>query len=423
MKFQYNNISKIFLVLFILPFIWTKPAMAKGSDSLKAEIIKAIEESAEYSCNVLLDKQGKSKCDYNMITGKWKPYEPAWHTGQIIEALLDAYKITKETTYLETAKKAGDWWCSLQIKDNPKLNGMLDAVHGDYVGDYIVFATVTDGTSGLFNLYRITGDKKYAEVPTEAGEWMLKNMYVPKYGVFYDAINEKTGEIMKENSPFWPDKKHQTLFDVARPNNEGYLFKDMYEFTGDEKYKKVFVNICESLVQKQGKEGLWMQFTPNNAKEGTIHPRFNLWYAESLMEGYSLTKDKRYLNAALKTLRMYQKMQRPDGTIYYINYLNGNYDDNSVTGSAVAFAALLWIKAIDYGVGTEFKQNIEKSFKWIMKNRFSIKNPDKNVAGGVLDTRMKIAHGKVELIQRDVGTSFGLRFLTAYYNYKFGPNN
>ena len=55
-----------------------------------------------------------------------------------------------------------------------------------------------------------------------------------------------------------------------------------------------------------------------------------------------------------------------------------------------------------------------------MKNRFSINNPDKNLAGAVIDTRMKIEHGKVNLIQRDVGTSFSLRFLAAYYNYKFG---
>lgn len=420
MKTIIKNFYSILLTAVIIFFITTKFIIAGNSDSLKAKIINAIKEEADYSCNILLDKDGKSRCDYNMVTGKWQPYEPAWHTGQIIEALLDAYKVTKDSNYLAAAEKAGDWWCSLQIKNNPKLNGMLNAVHGDYIGDYIVFATVTDGTPGLFDLYRITGNKKYAAVPTEAGEWMLKNMYVPKQGVFYDAINAKTGEIMKEYSPFWSDKKNQTLFDVARPNNEGYLFKDMYEYTGNKEYKKVFINLCESLLKKQGKEGLWMQFTPNNAKDGFIHPRFNLWYAESLMEGYDLTKDKRYLTAALKTLRTFQKIQRPDGTIFYKNFLNGKYEDNSVTGSAVAFAALLWIRAVNYGVGSVFKPNIEKSFKWIMKNRFSSKNPDKNLASGILDTRMKIVHGKVNLIQRDVGTSFGLRFLTAYYNYKFG---
>ncbi len=411
---------KVLFITIILFFPYHNSVFATNPDSLRAEILKAINNEAGYAANVLLDKEGKSRCDYHMVEGKWLPYEPAWHTGQIINALVDAYKITGNEAYLNAAKKAGDWWCGLQIRNNPKLNGMLNAVHGDYVGDYIVFATVSDGTPGLFNLYGVTGIKKYAEVPTEAGEWMLKNLYVPDSGVFYDAINAKTGEVIKKNSPFWPDKKNQTLFDVARPNNEGYLFKDMYEFTGKEKFKEVFLSICESLVRKQGKEGLWMQFTPNDARDGFIHPRFNLWYAESLLEGYDLTKDKRYLDAALKTLRTFQKIQRPDGTIFYKNYLKGKYKDNSVTGSAVAFAALLWIRAVDYGVGDEFKASIEKSFKWILKNRFSGDNPDKNLSYAVIDTRMKIVHGKINLIQRDVGTSFALRFLTKYYNYKFG---
>ena len=37
---------------------------------------------------------------------------------------------------------------------------------------------------------------------------------------------------------------------------------------------------CGSLVAKQGPEGLWMEFTPNNQAKGSFHPRFNLWYAE-----------------------------------------------------------------------------------------------------------------------------------------------
>ena len=411
--------GKYFSIIIVFILLSTKTLSAGTPDSLKNEIISAINDCGNYSIDILLNENGESRCDYNIIEGKWHPYEPAWHTGQIINALIEAYKITKNEKFLSAAEKAGDWWCSLQIKNNPKLDGMINAVHGDYIGDYIVFATVTDGTPGLFNLYRLTGIKKYAEIPTIAGEWMLNNMFVPDSGVFYDAIDAKTGEIMKDHSPFWPGKLNQTLDDVARPNNEGYLYKDMYDFTGNEKYKKVFISLCESLVQKQGKEGLWMQYTPNKEKKGSVHPRFNLWYAESLFEGYDLTKNKLFLDAALKTLKFFQKVQQPDGTIYYQNYLNGKYKEDSITGSAVAFAAMLWIRAVGYGVGDEFKPNIQKSFKWIMKNRFSLDNPDKNLAGAIIDTRNRVEHGKLNFTQRDVGTSFGLRFLAAYYNYKF----
>ncbi len=398
-------------------------SFAQNEDSLKQELFSALKGFTDYTVNVLLDEEGKSRCDYNMIEGKWYPYEEAWHTGQLIYGLVEAYRTTGDKNLLEEAKRAGDWWCSLLITDHPKLKGMVRAVHGDHAGNRIVFATVTDGTAGLFNLYKETGNKKYAEVPTSAGRWMMDNMYVPEYKLFYDSVNEETGEVMKENSPFWPNKEEQDIFDVARPNNEGSIFKDMYEFTGDEKYKEMFIELCESLLQYQGEEGLWMDFMPNHKNEGTFHPRFNLWYAESLLEGYDLTGDERYLKAAKKTLDLYLNYQRGDGTIYYKNYLDGRSNQNSVTGSAVAFAGMLWIRLVGYGVGQEYKDNIERSFNWITRNRYSIDHPDENLAGSLINLRTRRKYGKLWITQRDVGTAFGMRFLAAYYNYRFAESD
>ena len=57
------------------------------------------------------------------------------------------------------------------------------------------------------------------------------------------------------------------------------------------------------------------------------------------------------------------------------------------------------------------------------KNRFAVDHPDPNLRGAVINIRTRHRHGKFWITQRDVGTSFGLRFLTAYYKYKFGENN
>jgi len=249
---------------------------------------------------------------------------------------------------------------------------------------------------------------------------MLQNFYLPKEGMFYDMADPKTGEVVKENSPFWPDKSKQTLIDVARVNNEGSLYKDMYDYTHNEKYKEVFINLCESLVAKQGPEGLWMQFTPNNAAKGSFHPRFNLWYAESLIEGYVLTGNKSYLDAAKKTLIFYTKYQKKDGTMFYENYLDGRSNENSVTGSTVAMAGLLWLRLKNLGVGDEFKENIERSVRWVLGNRFATHHPDKNLAGATMNIRTRTKNGKLYLTQRDLGTSFSLRFLSAYYSDKYG---
>ena len=408
----------LFTIVLLMTFIVPNMACASENDAQKQQILTAIQEGADYACDVLLDENGKSRCDYNVIEGKWYDYEPPWHTGQIIYGLLEAYQVTGKAKYLEAAKRAGDWWISLEIKDHPKLKGMLRAVHGDYV-EYIVFATVSDGSAGLFKLYDITQEEKYADVPTRAGDWMLKNMYVRDKGVFYDSIEPNSGEVMKENSPFWPDKNHQKLYDVSRPNNEGSLYKDMYEYSGNEEYKKVFIELCESLVEKQGEEGLWMDFMPNHKHEDTFHPRFNLWYAESLLEGYDMTGDRRYLDAALKTAQFYTRYQKKDGTIYYKNYLNGDSNQNSPCGSAVSFAGLLWLRLMGYGVGDSFAGNVEKSLDWVLKNRFSQDHPDPNLAGAFLEFRTRRRHGKMWVTMRDIATSFGMRFLCDYYNYHY----
>jgi uncharacterized protein YyaL (SSP411 family) len=383
------------------------------------EVLQALRETADYVSDVLINEQGVSRCDYNIPEGKWYEYEPPWHTGQAIYALLEAHRLTGEQKYLDKAILAGNWWVSLEIKDHPKLNGMVASVHGDHAGETIVFATMSDGSAGLFKLYDATGDKRYGDVTTRAGDWMLRNMCLLEEGVCYDNVDPKTGEVMTESSPFWPDKENQTLWDVARPNNEGSLFLDMYEYTGNEEYKAAFITLCNSLVDKQGPEGLWMHFMPNDLESGSVHPRFNLWYAESLIYGYELTGDRRYLEAATKTLEIFTRFQDSRGTIYYRNYVDGGRDRSSVCGSAVAFSGILWLRLREHGV-EGFDENIELSLDWILKNRYATDHPDPNLAGAVINTRLRHKKGKLWLTQRDVGSTFGVRFLSAYYDYTFG---
>lgn len=383
-------------------------------DSLRKEILAAVNSCARYMSEVLLDANGKSRCDYQMLEGKWHDYEPPWHTGQIIYALVDAYHLTGNEEYLKSARRGGDWWVSLQIKDHPTLKGMVRAVHGDGIND-IVFATVTDGTAGLFRLYEATGEKRYADVPTEAGKWMLTHMYNPENRLFYDRVDPTTGQLLTERTPFRPGENNPTIFDIARPNNEGSLFKDMYVYTKEEPYKKMFLELCESLLHYQDSYGLWMDFHPNNAKDSSFHPRFNLWYAESLLEGYEMTKDKRYLDAALRTGRTHARFQQKDGTFYYTNYLDGRSNQNSLCGSAVAFSGIVWLRLQHYGVGSEFRKNIERSLHWILANRYAADHPDPNLAGGVLETRVRTKGSAVWLTHRDIATSFAVRFLCDYY--------
>jgi len=413
-----NKLFFFFLLTFVFFQCKAQSLSNQETTTQLEKVEQVLKEGANYAATVILNEEGKSRCDYNMTEGKWYPYEEPWHTGQIIYGLLEAHRITKEETYLTAAKRAGDWWTTLEIKDHTKLKGMVKAQHGDHAGDVIVFATVSDGTAGLFKLYETTGIRKYAEVPTQAGKWMLENMCDLEKGMCYDNVNPETGEVLTDNSPFHKGKKNQQLNDVARPNNEGSLFLDMYEFTKDETYKDAFITLCNSLVEKQDEHGLWMDFIPNHISENTFHPRFNLWYAESLLEGYDLTGNKAYLEAAKKTVDRYAEAQHKSGAIYYKNYLDGRSERGSICGSAVSFMGMLMIRLLDYEMGGDFyKERIQLSANWVMKNRFSATHDDPNLRGAFMNIRVRYRKGKHWIVNRDVGTAFGLRFLASYHDY------
>ncbi len=160
-----------------------------------------------------------------------------------------------------------------------------------------------------------------------------------------------------------------------------------------------------------------MQFMPNFVDEKSFHPRFSLWYAESLIQAYKLTQDKKYLEGAAKTARAFVKAQQKDGTIFYDNYMSDRQPDKgSVTGSAVALAGIVWIELSKYGY-KEFDSNIERSAQWLVSNRYAQDHPDPNLRGAVLETRTRFRKGKVWLTNRDIGTSFGLRFLVDYMSF------
>ena len=140
--------KRILSYAFILAFIPVFSLCAAGDEDTKEkQVLKALHETTEYINNVLINDEGISRCDYNIPEGKWYDYEPPWHTGQAIYALLESYRITGEEKYLETAKRAGDWWVGLEIKDHPKLKGMVRSAHGDHAGVTIVFATISNGSA------------------------------------------------------------------------------------------------------------------------------------------------------------------------------------------------------------------------------------------------------------------------------------
>lgn len=416
-SYQYKTFA---LIAFLITSFGYSQNTKLGLDKkYNQTIIKSLASAIQHASNICLDVESKAKGDYELVSGKWTEYEPAWHTGQLIKGLLDAYEVTGEIQALNHAKKAGDWWISLQFPKGHKLEGYLNAVHGDNVGNLINTTTITDGTPGLFQLSKVTGNDIYADVATSAGKWILDNLYIKEDKLSYNIVDPETGEIWIDKSPHEQHKNNPiTIKQVARPNAEGYLWKDMYEHTGEERYKKAYLEVCDGLLEKQSDNGFWMDFEPNDPKTGKIHARFNTWNAEALLEAYAITKDKKYLEGAYKTGQGMASIQDKNGIIYYTSYTDGRIDEKSPCGSGTSFAGILWLRLYKNGY-KQFKNNITSALDFTLQNQFPENHADKNLAGGYFEMRLKAENGKVDLIYRDIATSFGLRFLSEVHKSEF----
>lgn len=386
------------------------PAAAEPAPT-KAEIEAALGAVGRYAARVLITPEGKGRADYDLTAGVWRDYEPHWHTGQAVLGLVEAWRVTGDAEFLAAARRGGDWWISTEHRAPHPLAGLVAAVHGDSVGDLINFTTVSDGTPGLFALSRATGDPKYADTAARSADWLFANTRVPGAdGLYYNMVDPKTGRVITDFSPHHPESRPPKVTQVARPNIEGSLAKDVCRHRKDPRWCDLFVAHARSVVRWQHPNGLWMDFEPNDPERGTVHPRFNLWNAEALLEAYDLTRDRVFLDAAVRTARQTAKYQRPDGTIYYELKADGTSERVSITGSATAFAGVLWLRLRDYGV-EGFDQNIDQSLRWVLANRYPEEHPDPNLRGAVLETRVRSVDGRIRIAHRDIASGFGLRFL------------
>lgn len=398
---------------YILLMIWSAGLCNNSYSQIifdRNAVLDKIKAYADYASRILVDESGRSRCNYDIFNCEWLPYEVPWHTGQLINALVEAYKVTRNMEYLHRATFCANWWVTLEIKNHPLLNGMLRGIHGgDMDKHLIVFATISDGTPGLYNLSRVLNDSRYAEVATKAARWMLNNMYDPSKGGCYDNVDEITGKVIRNTADF-----DGNIYYTYRPNTEGYLFKDAYGFSGDSCFRKAYLVLCDSLISSQNTNGLWMQFKPNDLATGYFHPRYNLWTAESLIEAYEMTGDAKYLEAAAKTARLYSRYQDQSGAMFYKANLNGGVDRSTICSSEAAFAGLIWMRLSSYG-HHEFQINYERTLHWLVKASFNINHHDPNLQGAAIEIKTSLKNGKTQIINRDLGTIFAIRFLTKYY--------
>jgi hypothetical protein len=222
--------------------------------------------------------------------------------GEMLQTLSRVYWMTGEQKYLDWAVKIGDYY----------LLGERDLSQIDYLGIRDHGCEIIGGLSELYvTLHFANPDKKklYQEPYYKILDRVLE-VGRNEDGIFYNAINPKTGEIVDKNIV----------------DNWGYVFDAYYSVwmvDKKEEYRDAVLNGFKKLNEKYR----------NYAWEGTSHDG----YADALESGINLYNRepvpelKSWIDSEMKVMFA---MQKPDGII------GGWHGDGNFARTAIMYS--LW---------------------------------------------------------------------------------
>jgi uncharacterized protein YyaL (SSP411 family) len=276
---------------YIIPTAW-ETAHYFGDEDLKARAIRM----ADWELSIQRPDGGWE----GQYEGDGKP-SVVFNTGQVLRGMITSYKETKNEKYLEAAKRSGNWIVSTQDEDGSWTSTnfkQMKRVYDTYV------------TAPLSELYLITNDERYAQACRKNCDFVLANQH--ENGWFEMADNT----LLNNDAPVL----HTIAYTIDGLIETGLnLEVDKYVQAGklaaDHLLHKVeVIDIMPGRFDKDWKTKAHYSCLTGNAQLGIIFFRL-----------YELTKDMRYVNAALKLADF----------LAYTQDLNavGKYRSGGITGS------------------------------------------------------------------------------------------
>jgi len=351
---------------------------------------------------------GALKNDYDIKEQKWYFYEPFWHTAHGLRALLALSKELNTDKWDDAIDNAA-YFLKKQIINNPerpRIHGGLMRVHGP-VETCVPFGkmgctTLTDGLEGLFDYYLIKKDPDTLEAIKRAEHWLTNVMYDKKTGFLWSFMDMETEEYYKDIIRRL-NRDNKAYF-YKRPDAEGSSLLLLGKLFNKPKLIDGFKKILDFLVHDQGKDGIWWNWACNKKDPPRAHGRYNLWLAFALLNGYEFFGDDIYREAALRTAKFYRQAQYPNGSMSYMTIQGEKGEMINPCGSAVALAALLWLKLMSYEFDEDFACGVKLSCEFLLNTQYSDSFFDHNLRGAYFE----LHNNNV----RDIASVFGIQLAT-----------
>lgn len=368
-----------------------------------------IENGVSWILNRALVKSPEHPCsgglinDYDMAARQWNIYESFWHTAQALRALL---ALGRES--LPEVQEMMDYLAKriIDAPENPRISGAICRIEGRRKGE-LATTTLTDGLPGVVDAWLVSSKPELLNALERSGNWLESCALDPATGFCFSFMNGQTGEPTLH--PTYHSSDHPE-FANKRPEAEGASLLLLGRLLKRPKLEAAFKNILDYLAADQYPDGIWWNWSCNRRNPDLAHARYNLWHAHAMLDGYTAFGEEKYLHAALKTARFYQQAQQLDGVIPYAIAPGGKGIAQQICGSAVAMAALLWLRLLSIRWDETLAQSIRLSAEFLLFTQFSMDFQDENLRGAFFESSVVAPGCGYSLVKvRDIATIFALQ--------------
>lgn len=221
-KAQYGGSAGIGLFYLRLYQVTKKAEYLEEAEQAARYIIATHEGTAFYEKVFHTDRSSAS----NLVHVKKMPgWEAGTGNGPTGQAYLHIklFEVTGKSEYKDYAVKVADELLSVAQTSG---DGIFWSEQNDYCGDggYVLF---------LAEIFKITGEKKYADAAAKIGNYILtKGRPAPRGGTYYNVVDLSRIDFPK--GVFWVNLAHGT-------SGVGLVFAVIYKITKDEKFLKAAV--------------------------------------------------------------------------------------------------------------------------------------------------------------------------------------
>jgi len=339
--------------------------------------------------------RGAIRGEYSVADKVWDFFCPIWHTGQAVKALALAYPILRDDDLLKSAILGAEFIVNESIRDPADPDYGLILAYED-MGDIVNTSAILECLDGLIHLSELTGNEELWRVVLNALKWVANKAYIGK-GLFRDSYSPK--ERIFKIFPW--------AHPIGRPCADDGVFLKGYHKVGDMRFRKIFFETVDRLLEDEYPPGNWIRYPPCNAKQGYIHPRHAYWWGYPMIMAYKETGDEKYLQCAMRSADWYVHAQRRDGGLFRDTFIDFSTPSFGHATSGIACAVIMWLELTHILEDKRYIEPMRRALRFCINMQF--KNPeDPNLKGAILEKVLPPINGtdKSPYYIRDLGTIF-----------------